>query len=130
MSAERVREKIGQVVTQDTVFCAIENPAESRVEIAISEEDVPLIRPGLPVRLKARAIPLESFDAVVDSIASVVRSPESGGSMVVVHCLIDNPDGRLKSGMTGFGRIYRGSNSAGMILASKAIKYVRTEFWW
>lgn len=131
LSATRLREMIGQVVPKDTVFCTIENPDTSWVEIAIAEEDAPVVKPGLPVRLKARAIPFETFHATVEGIApSAVQSPGSTGNVVVVHCRIDNPDGRLKSGMSGFGRIERGRNPMGLTLASRAMRYIRTEFWW
>lgn len=131
LSATRLREKIGQVVLKDSVFCTIEDPATSWVEISIAEEDAPVVKSGLAVRLKARAIPFETFYATVESIApSAVMDAGAATNVVVVHCQIDNPDGRLKSGMTGFGRIERGRNPMGLTLASKAMRYIRTEFWW
>lgn len=131
LSATRLREMLGQVVPKDTIFCTIEDPETSWVEIAIGEEDAPVIRPGFPVQLKARAIPFETFHATVQAIAPVaVQTPGVATNVVVVHCLINNPDGRLKPGMTGFGRIERGRNPMGLTLASKAMRYIRTEFWW
>ena len=85
------------------------------------------------VKLKVRAIPFETFEATVEGIAATASKGTGPGlnqNVVLVHCQIRNPDGRLKSGMTGFGRITRGWNSIGMIVASKGLKYLRTEFWW
>lgn len=131
LSATRLREMIGQVVVKDTVFCTIENPDTSWVEIAVPEEDAPVVKAGQLVSLKARAIPFETFQATVEGIApSAVQTPDATSSVVVVHCRIRNPDGRLKSGMSGFGRIERGRNPMGLTLASKAMRYIRTEFWW
>lgn len=131
LSATRLREMIGQVVVKDTVFCTIENPETSWVEIAVSEEDAAALKAGQLVSLKARAIPFETFQATVESIApSAVQTAGSTSSVVVVHCRIKNPDGRLKPGMSGFGRIDRGRNPMGLTLASKALRYIRTEFWW
>ncbi len=131
LSATRLREKIGQVVLKDTVFCTIEDPHTSWVEIAVAEEDAPAVKAGQPVRLKARAIPFETFHATVEGIApTATQSPDATSSVVIIHCHIDNPDGRLKPGMSGFGRIERGRNPMGLTLASKAMRYIRTEFWW
>ena len=131
LSASRLRERIGQVLVRDTVLCTIEDPTTSWVEIAVPEEDAAAVRPGQAVELKARAIPFETFRATVRNISPAAeQKPGTTGSTVTVHCHIDNPDGRLKSGMTGFGRIERGRNPMGLTLALRAMRYMRTEFWW
>jgi len=130
-SAPRLTERIGLVASQDSLFCTIEQPETSRVEISVSQDEAALLKPGQPVMLKARAIPFETFEATVEGIsATAMKTTTTGENVVVVHCQIRNPDGRLKSGMTGFGRITRGWNSIGMILLSRGIRYLRTEFWW
>lgn len=130
-SAPRLKERIGLVATQDSLFCTIEKPETSRVEISVSQDEAALLKPGQPVALKARAIPFETFDATVEGIsATAQKTTATGDNVVVVHCQIRNPDGRLKPGMTGFGRVFRGWNSIGMILIGRGIRYIRTEFWW
>ena len=129
--APRLGERLGLVAMQDTLFGTVEQPGSSRVEISVSEDDAAHVKPGQPVTLKARAIPFETFEAVVEGIsATATKTDAMGQNFVVVHCQIKDPDGRLKSGMTGFGRILRGWNSIGMILLTKGIRYLRTEFWW
>lgn len=118
-------------VMQDALFGTIEKPETSRVEIAVSEDEAAHLKAGQPVALKARSIPFETFDATVESIAPVAqKNATTGQNHVLVHCQIQNPDGRLKSGMTGFGRVTRGWNSVGMTLLTKGVRYFRTEFWW
>jgi multidrug efflux pump subunit AcrA (membrane-fusion protein) len=130
-SAPRLKERIGLAAIQDSLFCTIEQPETSRVEISVSQDEAALLKPGQPVALKARAIPFETLDATVEGIsATAMKITPDGENVVVVHCQIRNPDGRLKSGMTGFGRITRGWNSIGMILLGRGIRYLRTEFWW
>ena len=129
-SAPRLKERIGLAVLQDSLFCTIEKPETSRVEIAVSEDEAALLKPGQPVTLKARAIPFETFEATVEGISPVALKGTTGENTVLVHCQIQNPDGRLKSGMTGFGRVTRGWNTIGVMLITKGIRYLRTEFWW
>ena len=130
-SAPRLKERIGLAVLQDSLFCTIEKPETSRVEISVSEDDAAHVKPGQAVTLKARAIPFETFGATVEGISPVAqKTVTTGQNFVVVHCQIQNPDGRLKSGMTGFGRVTRGWNTIGVMLVTKGIRYLRTEFWW
>jgi len=129
-SAPRLKERVGLAVLQDALFCTIEKPETSRVEIAVSEDEAALLKPGQPVTLKARAIPFETFEATVEGISPVALKATTGENSVIVHCQIRNPDGRLKSGMTGFGRVTRGWNTIGVMLITKGIRYLRTEFWW
>jgi multidrug efflux pump subunit AcrA (membrane-fusion protein) len=130
-SAPRLKERIGLAVPQDALFCTIEKPETSRVEIAVSEDEAAQLKPGQPVTLKARAIPFETFTATVEGISPMAQMATSTGqNSVMVHCQIQNPDGRLKSGMTGFGRVTRGWNTIGAMLITRGIRYLRTEFWW
>ncbi len=130
-SATRLKERIGQVALQDSLFGTIEKPETSRVEISVSEDEAAHLKPGQPVTLKARAIPFETFEATVEGIsATALKATTTTDKIVVVHCQIRNPDGRLKSGMTGSGRITRGWNSIGMIMIGRGVRYIRTEFWW
>lgn len=129
-SAPRLKERVGLAVLQDALFCTIEKPETSRVEIAVSEDEAALLKPGQPVTLKVRAIPFETFEATVEGISPVALKATTGQNSVIVHCQIQNPDGRLKSGMTGFGRVTRGWNTIGVMLITRGIRYLRTEFWW
>ncbi len=118
-------------VAADSLFGTIEKPETSRVAIAVSEDEAMHLRAGQPVSLKVRAIPFETFDATVESISPMAQKQVvTGQNSVIVHCQIRNPDGRLKPGMTGFGKVISGKNTMGIILLTRGIRYFRTEFWW
>lgn len=131
VATPRMHEKIGLLATQGLTICVIENASTSRVEIAVGEDDVLGVTSGQPVLLKARALPFDTFEATVEHIATAAtqQSPKQR-NVLVVHCELNNQDGRLHSGMTGFGRIFRGNRTLGNVMLSKALRYLRTEFWW
>lgn len=130
-ASPRLRERLGTSVPQDSVFATIELPGTSHVEISVSEDEAAGVKPGQAVSLKARALPFETFEATVKSLsATAAKTDALGQNYVTVHCDIHDPDGRLKSGMSGFGRIVRGWNSIGGILITRGMAYLRTEFWW
>lgn len=131
VATPRMHEKIGQLATQGAPICAIENGATSRVEIAVAEDDVLGVSSGQPVILKARALPFDTFQAKVERIAPAAQLQQpKQRNVLVVHCELNNQDGRLRSGMTGFGRIFRGHRTLGSVILAKSLRYLRTEFWW
>ena len=131
VATPHMHEKSGQMVVPGSVICSVEDTSRSCIEIAVSEDDVNGLTSGQPVILKARSLPFDTFNATVERVApSTVRQESKQRTVVVVHCHLENQAGQLKSGMTGFGRILRGWNSLGYVVVTKAMRYLRTEFWW
>lgn len=138
VSAPRLRERVGRFNTQGTLLCQVERPGVPRVEIFVAEDDAMAVTTGQPVYFKARALPFETFLGSVERISPATTKPEDPAASqrpvfrqtVVVHCRVDCAEGKLKSGMTGFGRVDRGWSTIGSVLLTKASRYVRTEFWW
>lgn len=131
--SHRIHEQVGTLAAQGAPLCTVQDTSESRIEISVAEEDIVNVAPGQPVHLKARAIPFETFHAKVAQIAPSTNTGAGASSQrgtLVVYCQLDNADGRLRTGMSGFGRVDRGWNSLGVVLVSKALRYLRTEFWW
>lgn len=131
VATPRLQDKLGQLVAQGLPICVIEDGARSRVEISISEDMMSGIRPGQSVNLKARALPFQTYEAAVERIAPAAIAVEAKHrNVLVVHCEVDNEDGQLCTGMSGFGRVFQGQRTLGAVFLAKSLGYVRTEFWW
>lgn len=133
IATPHMKERTGQYAELGSLICVVEDVAMLNVEIAIPEEDVSGILPGQNIDLKARALPFDTFVAKVDRIApSALEQPDKkrNQNMVTVYCHVENNEGKLKSGMTGIARVYRGNRSMGLNLIHKGLRYLRTEFWW
>jgi hypothetical protein len=115
------------------VICVLDDLRDLEAEIAVPEQEASLLAPGQPVSLKPRSLPFSKLTATVDRIA-----PSAGGverekvlpNTVTVYCRLSNGDGSLRTGMTGFGRIYHRLRPLGLIMLNRALRYLRTEFWW
>jgi multidrug resistance efflux pump len=129
ITTPRVREKVGQYLREGDLICAVEEPAGLEVEIALAEQDVARVQPGQSVHLKARALPFETFVSRVERIAPAAGRGDVQSS-VTVYCLLDPTATDLRPEMTGHARIYTGKRRIGAILLDRALRYVRTEFWW
>ena len=135
IATPRIQEQVGTLAAQGAPLCSVQDASQSFIEISVPEEEIVGLIPGQPVYLKARAVPFETFKATVDRIApSTIMTPAGSKapptSTLVVYCHLKDADGRLRTGMSGFGRIDRGWYSLGTVVSTKALRYLRTEFWW
>lgn len=131
IATPRLKDRIGQLAEVGSLICVVEDMAVLRVEIHIPEEDVAGLQPGQSIELKARALPFDTFVAKVERIApSASITPDKRQSTITVYCYVANQGEKLKSGMTGVARVYRGYRPFGIILVNRALRYLRTEFWW
>jgi len=131
MTTARMKEKIGQYFEKGALICILEDSAGLEAEIALPEQEVAGVQAGQTVELKARALPFRTFSARVDRVAP--RAEIEQGALqgkVIVYCRLDKSDIGLLAGMTGMGRVFRGEMPLATIGAHKAMKYLRTEFWW
>jgi multidrug efflux pump subunit AcrA (membrane-fusion protein) len=114
VATPRLHKRIGQLTDQGGLICVVEDPRSLTVEIAVDEQDVQGVASGQLIQLKARSLPVDCFEANVTRIAPCASGqPGQLQSRVVVYCSVENPDGRLKSGMTGYARIHRGRPAPG-----------------
>lgn len=130
----------GQIVTKDlrfllrsyldagVVFADIEDSSSVFVRIAVPESDIGEVKPGAPLSLKLWSYPNEEFVGKVDEINPATEEADYG-QIVYVTSYLDNADGRLKSGLTGYGKI-EGSETIMLLAFSRAlIRFFRIEFW-
>jgi multidrug efflux pump subunit AcrA (membrane-fusion protein) len=129
ITTPHLRERVGQYVREGDLIGVVEDPGGLEAEIALAEQEVARVRPGQAVELKARALPFETFPASVGRVAPAAE-PGQAQSTVTVACLLGEHPADLRPGMTGHARIYTGRRSLGEVLLDRALRYVRTEFWW
>jgi multidrug resistance efflux pump len=130
VTTPRLREKIGQFLPKGAEVCFIEDLEKLEAEVAVAEQDARVLRAGQSVSLKPRSLPFHRLRAVVDRIApSAITNPLTAQRTVTVYCRVDNDDVDLRSGMTGFGRVYHQWRPLGWIGATRALQFFRTEFW-
>ena len=74
-----------------------------RVELAIPEDDVRYTKPDMPTRIRLDAFPFESWNGKIERIhpASELKNDQN---VFVAVVQIDNSDGRLRPGMTGYAK--------------------------
>jgi multidrug efflux pump subunit AcrA (membrane-fusion protein) len=130
----RLRERVGQHVKEGDLIAVVEDTSSLEAEVAVPEGESARVRVGQRIGLKVRALPHETFAAEVVRVAPSARAadpekPEEVGR-VAVYCRLDGPVEGLRPGMTGYARIYSEERSVGGYVLDRAVRFVRTEFWW
>ncbi len=98
------------------------------VKILVPEEDLDVVKIGQPVALKVTSYPAMSFKGQVVNIQESVA--ENGRtSIFTAISVLPNPDGLLRSGMSGYAKIYCGKLSLGSKLIRSIMRFFRVEFW-
>ncbi len=152
IATPRLKERIGQYLQEGDLIAEVEAPNYVEAEVSVDEQDVARVRRGQKAALKVRALPFQTFACQVDRIATtsikaqervaagvnkVPNPPQSSSSSArdtlgafIVTCKIDDSSHVLKTGMTGYARIDLESKPLGDYLAFRALRLIRTEFWW
>jgi multidrug efflux pump subunit AcrA (membrane-fusion protein) len=151
ITTPRLKERVGQHLQEGELIGEVEALSVVEAEIALAEHDIARVRPGQRIHLKARSHAFETFATQVDRIGqSTLRSgrhgapgapagaeqltapppgPESAAT-VVVYCHLAGGSFDLRTGMTGYARVFLGRRPIGEILAHRVLRLLRTELWW
>jgi putative peptide zinc metalloprotease protein len=129
--SHRVREKVGQAVKKGDLIAEVHEMRKLTVEINVSEKEIAEVHVGQRVVLKARAYPLEKFEARVIAIAPAAIEPDDmrGERMVRVRTELENPDLLLKPEMSGRAKIYCGERRLLDIVGRRVVRFFKVDFW-
>jgi putative peptide zinc metalloprotease protein len=123
-----LQNRVGDFLDKGDVFCEIVSDGTVIIEMPVPEKEIGEVKVGFPITIKVRGYPNRWYEARVRNIAPVaeVSGPER---TVMVQGELNNPDGSLKAGMTGVGKILCGKRPIFKIASRRAVRWLRTEFW-
>lgn len=121
-----INEKEGTPVEKGQALFEVAPLDQMKAEIAIPENDIVYVKPGMPVSIYVHALPNKKWSAKIDSIQP--KSTIRNGSNVFLGkvAITDNPELLLKSGMQGKAVLAADKRSIGWILFHKAYYQLKT----
>ncbi|HSE98778.1 MAG TPA: efflux RND transporter periplasmic adaptor subunit, partial [Blastocatellia bacterium] len=120
---------LGRRYSRGEEICRIGELEKFTLKIDVSEREIARVRLDSPVRFKLKTVPGRTFTGQVSKIDAEPSTGEQGQRFYPVEVLVENSDGLLRPGMTGFARISFGRQSIGIILAEKLWHTLRPETW-
>jgi len=129
ITTTNLRDKLGLYLKKGDLFATVENDQQLRVEFDVPESDVGDFGVGSAVRIKSWTYPDRVFAGKVTEIAPAVDSEHEEGEVLKVTTIIDNTDGALVSGMTGYGKIDGGTMPVGVAFSRAIVRFFLIEVW-
>ncbi|WP_291321673.1 efflux RND transporter periplasmic adaptor subunit [Desulfonatronospira sp.] len=110
------------------LFAEVEDTSSVRVEIQIPEGDMDQVSTGDSVRLRLQAYSDRLFNCSIEKIHPTVIQEESR-RLAIMECIINNNQGELKSGMTGFAKVEGDKMPAISAFTRTLVRLIRIEAW-
>jgi putative peptide zinc metalloprotease protein len=147
----RIQEHVGMEVLVGDLIASIEDAHSLLAEAEVPEKTAGDIKPGARVKVKAWAYPNRLFIGRVAHVAPVVLNKKKQGMIEYLHTeredalsrattsdegrvvrvlvKIPNPDGLLKSEMTGYAKVFTKYEPFGLVMTHGLARFFRIEVW-
>jgi multidrug resistance efflux pump len=109
---------VGEYVTSSSTIITLLRSNPIKIQIKISEADVPSVTLGRSVSIQVDAYPDRSFSGVV---VAVNPSIDLASRSAIVEATIENADNKLRAGMFGSAKINKEGGSNGVFLPKAAM---------
>lgn len=119
---------VGSFLERGAVLAQIEQTGNRLAEVKVPESAIGEVHEGAAARARAWAYPGTSFDGEVIAIAPAADTA-TYGQVVRVQLTISDPEGRLKSGMTGSAKIEGGRYPAVYVFTRALWRFFMVEVW-
>lgn len=114
----RIYQDSGANVTPATPIAMVVNQSQVRVAVDVPEKYIGKVFQGQAAAIKVDAFPDQRFNGKVYRVSPVV---DSNSRNTVVEVLVNNADGRLKSGMFAEARLIVASRGAALSVPAGAV---------
>jgi multidrug efflux pump subunit AcrA (membrane-fusion protein) len=109
-------------------FADVVDSSEALVDVAIDGGDIGLMRTGEKARLKLEGFPERTFQGEV-AVVSPQGVLQNAEPVFFARVRVDNPDGLLRAGMQGRGKITTEWRSAGVVFFRRIGMWMWTKLW-
>jgi putative peptide zinc metalloprotease protein len=124
-----LHDKVGIFLDRGVPFAALEDSRSVIVEIAVAEADLRYVEVGAPVRVR----PVSFFEDTefAGKVTLIDRNvtAQSTGNVVKVLASIDNPEGKLRTGMAGKAKIAGVEMPAWKAFTLGIVRFFQIQVW-
>jgi len=128
VATRQIENYTGHKLKDGESFADIVDNSQTLVDVAIDGDDIGLLRAGDSARLKLDGFPERTFRGEV-SIISPQGMMKDAEPVFFARVSVANPDGTLRAGMQGRGKISTGWHSAGVVFFRRVGIWIWTKLW-
>lgn len=118
----------GHYLNRGDLLAVVEDTAELYADIRIPESSIGQTAIDADASLKPWAFPHTSFDGRVRTIAPAAED-DTYGTIIRVQVVLQDPHGRLRTGMTGNAKVDAGWSLTGIVFTRAIARFVFVELW-
>lgn len=126
--AAQLKQRVGSFLGKGKPFAMVEQADKVVAEIEVPESDIGYIANSAKVVVRPTAYYNVSFTGTVTNINRDVTSQQSG-NVVKVYTVLDNKNGKLKAGMTGYAKIDGGTLPVWEAFSLAIARFIQVELW-
>jgi len=123
-----LKQKINSFLEKGELFAEVENVTQVTAEIEIPESDIAHITNTARVRVKPISYHSASFYGTVTTIDRGITT-QPYGNVVKVIAVIENENGELRTGMTGFAKIEGETIPVWKAFSLSILRFINVEAW-
>jgi RND family efflux transporter MFP subunit len=119
---------VGRRLQFGDAFAEVLDASTAIVDVAIDDNDLSLLRPGQKAAVKLNGYPTRTFRGTVETVSP--KGEAQGESRVFfARVAVENPDGLMRTGMEGRGKISTGWRMSGYVLFRRPAIWLYSRIW-
>jgi RND family efflux transporter MFP subunit len=123
-----VEDFAGRRLAAGETLAEVADSSQARVDVAVDEPEISLVRAGTEAAVKVEAFPTRAFRGTV-SVVSPKSQMEGEDRIFYARVTVPNGDGSLRPGMQGRGKIWIGWRPVGYTLFRRPFMWLYSKLW-
>ena len=119
---------VGRRLQFGETFAEIVDASTAVVDVAIDDADVSLLHEGQNAAVKLNGYPTRTFRGTVTTVSPKAEA-QADTRVFFARVAVDNPDGLIRSGMEGRGKISTGWRMSGYVLFRRSAIWLYSRIW-
>ena len=128
VSTPHVENSVGRRLQHGESFAEIMDASETVVDVAVDAVDAGLVRPGLKAVMKLNSYAMRTFRGKV-AVVSPKGEMQHDERVFFARVALENPDGAIRAGMEGRGKVTVGWYPAGYVLFRRPVLWAYSRLW-
>jgi RND family efflux transporter MFP subunit len=128
VATPHVEDLVGRKLMPGDTFAEVVDTSRAIVDVAIDEDDVLLLHSGEKASIKLEGFPTRTFHGVV-TVVSPKSKVQEADRYFFARVAVPNPDGAIRDGMQGRGKVVTGWSPAGKVLFRRPAIWIWSRLW-
>jgi RND family efflux transporter MFP subunit len=128
VATPHVEDLVGKHLDAGDTFAQIVDSSNVIVDVALDEDDVPLAKSGASAAVKLDGYPARTFRGRVRLISPQGQA-QGDNRVFFARVEVPNPQGLIRSGMQGRGKIFAGWRPSGFVLLRAPALWLWAKLW-